>query len=65
MLPQKVNIPLQGLDRRALKVEGLSGPHSQIQAITQHHSTSSGFKLSAKSTGKADQSLASGSSEQA
>ena len=39
MLPQKVNIPLQGLDRCALKVEALSGPHSQIQAIIQHHST--------------------------
>ena len=29
MHPQRANIPLQGLDRRALTVGAISGPHSQ------------------------------------
>ena len=31
--PPRVNILLQGLDRRALTVGAISGPHSQIGAI--------------------------------
>ena len=30
MHPQRANIPLQGLDRRALTVGAISGPHSQL-----------------------------------
>ena len=30
MHPQKANIPLQGLDRRALTVGVISGPHNQL-----------------------------------
>ena len=32
MYPQRTNIPLQGLDRCALTVGAISGPHSQIEA---------------------------------
>ena len=62
--PQRANIPLQGLDRRALTVEAISGLHNQIGALLWRHLTSRGFTWSAKSTGKTDQStLASGGSE--
>ena len=30
---QRTNIPLEGLDRHALRVAAISGPHSQIGAI--------------------------------
>ena len=33
MHPQRANIPLQGLDRRALTVGAISGPHSQPGAL--------------------------------
>ena len=33
MHPQRANIPLQGLDRRALTVGAISGPHSQLGAL--------------------------------
>ena len=31
--PQRANIPLQGLDRHALIVGAISGPHSQLGAL--------------------------------
>ena len=68
MQPQKANIPLQGLDRRALTVGAISGPHSQNGALLWHHFTSHGFTWLAlkKHSGKADQStLASRGSEHA
>ena len=34
MHPQRANISLQGLDRRVLTVGAISGPHSQIGALT-------------------------------
>ena len=34
MHPQRTNIPLQGLDRRALTVGAMSGPHCQIGTIS-------------------------------
>ena len=49
MHPQWANIPLQGLDRRALTVGAISGPHSQPGALLWHHFTSRGFTWSAKS----------------
>ena len=33
MHPQRANIPLQGLDRRALTVGAISGPQSQLGAL--------------------------------
>ena len=39
LLPQRTNIPLQGLDRHALTVEVISGPHSEIEALLWHHYT--------------------------
>ena len=33
MHPQRTNIPLQGLDRHALTVGTISGPHSQIGGL--------------------------------
>ena len=33
MHPQRANIPLQGLDRRALTVGDISGPNSQLGAF--------------------------------
>ena len=68
MHPQRANIPLQGLDRRALTVGAISGPHSQPGTLLWRHFTSRGFTRSAKSipAGKADQStLASGGSAHA
>ena len=49
MHPQRANIPLQGLDRRALTVGAISGPHSQLGALLWRHFTSRGFTWSAKS----------------
>ena len=51
MHPQRANIPLQGLDRRAPTVGAISGPHSQPGAILWRHFTSRmrGFTWSAKS----------------
>ena len=50
MHPQRANIPLQGLDRRALTVGAISGPHSQPGALLwRHFTTSCGFPWSAKS----------------
>ena len=67
MHPQRANIPLQGLDRRALTVGAISGPHSQPRALLWRHFTNRGFTwLAKKHSGKADQStLASGGSEHA
>ena len=67
MHPQRANIPLQGLDRRARIVGAISGPHSRPGGLLWRHFTSRGFTWSAKSTqGKADQStLASGGIEHA
>ena len=61
MYPQRANIPLQGIDRRALTVGAISDPHSQIGGLPWHHFTSRGLTWS----GKADQSTASGGSEHA
>ena len=49
MHPQRTNIPLQGLDRRALTVGAISGPHSQTGALLWRHFTSHGFTWLAKS----------------
>ena len=48
MHPQQTNIPLQGLDRRALTVGAISGPHSQTGALLWHHFTSRGFTCQQK-----------------
>ena len=67
MHPQRTNIPLQGLDRHALTVRAISGPHSQIGALLWRHFTSRGFTWSAKGIqGKqTSRLLASGGSEHA
>ena len=66
MHPQRANIPLQGLDRRALTVGAISGPHSQPGALLWRHFTSRGFTCRQKAFRKADQStLASGGSAHA
>ena len=66
MHPQRANIPLQGLDRCALTVGAISGPHSQPGALLWHHFTSRGFTWSAKNIQESRQStLASGGSEHA
>ena len=68
MHPQRANIPLQGLDRRALTVGAISGPHSQPGALLWCHFTSHGsvYMVGKKHSGKADQStLASGGSAHA
>ena len=49
MHPQRTNIPLQGLHRRALTVEAILGPHSQPGALLWCHFTSRGFTWLAKS----------------
>ena len=49
MHPQRANIPLQDLGRRALTVGAISGLHSQPGALLWHHFTSRGFTWSAKS----------------
>ena len=46
---QRANIPLQGLDKHALTVGAISGPHSQLEALLWCHFTSRGFTWSAKS----------------
>ena len=46
---KRANIPLQGLDRCALTVGAISGPHSQPGALLWRHFTSRGFTWSAKS----------------
>ena len=48
MHPQRANIPLQGLDRPALTVGAISGPHSQPGALLWRHFTSRGFTWLAK-----------------
>ena len=52
MYPQKANVSLQGLDRRAVTVRSraISGPHCQTGALYWRHFTSHGFTLLAKST---------------
>ena len=45
---QRVNITLQGLDRRALTVGAISGPHSHLGALLWRHFTRRGFTWSAK-----------------
>ena len=65
MHPQWANIPLQGLDRRALTVGVISGPHSQPGALllAPFHQLWI-YMVGKKHSGKADQStLASGGSE--
>ena len=49
MHTQRVTIPLQGLDRHALTVGAISGPHRKLGALLWHHFTSHGFTWSAKS----------------
>ena len=50
MHPQRATIPLQDLDRRALTVGAISGPHSQPGApLLWHNFTRRGFTQSAKS----------------
>ena len=46
---QRANIPLKDLDRRALTVGAISGPHSQAGALFWRHFISRGFTWSAKS----------------
>ena len=48
MHSQRANIPLQGLDRCALTVGAISGPHSQLGALLWRHFTSYGFTWLAK-----------------
>ena len=62
MHPQRANIPLQGLDRRALTVGAISGPHSQLGALLWRYFTSCGFTWSATSI---QSTLAGGGSEHA
>ena len=49
MHPQMANIPLQGLDRRTLTVEAISGPYGQLGALLWCHFISHGFTWLAKS----------------
>ena len=49
MHPQRANISLQGLDRCALIVGAILGPHSRLGALLWRHFTSRGFTWSAKS----------------
>ena len=67
MYPQRVNIPQQGLDRRALTVAAISSLHCQFEALNRCHFTSRGFfMVNKKHSGKANQlTLASGGSEHA
>ena len=66
MYPQRVNITLQGLDRRALTVGAIPSPHYQTGALHWRHFSSHGFTVCKKHSGKADQStLPSGGSEYA
>ena len=71
MHPQRANIPLQGLDRHALTVGAISGPHcghGQLALEPSFGAISSVVDLHGrqKHSGKADQlTLASGGSEQA
>ena len=48
MHPQRANIPLQGIDGRALTVGAASDPHSQPEVLLWRHFTSRGFTRSAK-----------------
>ena len=50
MYPQRANIPLQGLDRCALTVGAISGPHCQIEGLHWYHFTSCGFTWLAEGT---------------
>ena len=64
--PTRANIPLQGLDRHALTMGAISGPHSQIGALLWHHFTTESwiYMVGKKHYRKVDQStLASGGSE--
>ena len=65
MYPQRVSIPLQGLDRHALTMGAISDTHCQIGTLLWHHFTSGGFMWLARSTREEqDQStLANGGSE--
>ena len=68
MHPQRANIPLQGLDRRARIVGAISGPHSRPGGLLNlapfHQSWI--YMVGKKHSGKADQStLASGGSAHA
>ena len=66
MHPQRTNIPLQGLDKRALTVGAISGPHSQRSPPLAPFHQSWIYMVDKKPSGKADQStLASGGSEHA
>ena len=68
MHPQRANIPLQGLDRRALTVGAISGPGPQptwSPPLAPFHQLWI-CMVSKKHSGKADQStLASGGTEHA
>ena len=68
MYPQRVNIPLQGLDRHALTVGAISAPQPNWSPplVTFHQSWIYIIQKNKKHSEKADQStLPSGSSEHA
>ena len=56
MHPQRAGIPLQGLDRHALTVGSISGPHSQIAGHLAPFHQSWIYMVNKKHSGKADQS---------
>ena len=66
MHPQRANIPLQGLDRHALTVGAISGPHSQLGPSFGAISSDVDLHGRQRASEKADQlTLASGGSEHA
>ena len=66
MYPQKASNPIQGLDRCALTMGAISGPHCQIRAPFDTILLVMDLHVGKKHSGKADQStLASGGSEHA
>ena len=66
MHPQRANILLQGLDRRALTLEAISGPTANLETSFVSFPQLWIYMVGKKYLGKADQStLASGGSEHA
>ena len=65
MFPKRANIPLQGLDRHALKVGAISGPTAKLETIFGIISPVLYLHSQQKHSGKAHQStISSGGSEQ-
>ena len=56
MYPQRANIPLQGLDRRALTVGAISGPTAKLEPSLAPFHQSWIYMVGKKHSGKADQS---------